>query len=126
MRGLQATAPVEKATQDRRGDRVRRVGDDVEGTPGQTEIGGIGTYDGHPSPESLLEPPGTSVVELDGDDTVSGLDQGAGDGTGSRADVEDERPFGQRGLSDEASSSSVVELVPAPPWRGPTHGGGPS
>lgn len=63
------------------------------------------------------------MVELDRHDPMPGLDQRSGDRTGPRADVEDECAVGQGCLTDEASSRSVVELVPAPPWRRASHGG---
>lgn len=126
VRGLQPASSVEETAQHGVRDRVRRVGDDVEGTPRQAEVGGVGPDDRDAPTEALLEVAGASVVQFDGQDAMPIHDQRSGDCAGAGADVENERGVGQRCVSDEVLSGLLVELVPSPAWLWTSHGGGPS
>lgn len=126
MSGLQAAASMEESPHDRSGGRIRRVGHDVEGSSGETEVGRVDSCDGRSGSKALLEFPGSAAVQLDGHHTMPGLDQRPRDGAGSCPDVQDERSFRERSLPDQPAGSVLVELMPAPPWRRPSHGDAPS
>lgn len=124
--GAAQSAPwVEEPTHDRRGDRVRRVGHDVERPSWQPEVGSIGTDDPDRFAEPRLELARPTVVQLDGDDAGARVDQRLGDRSPAGADVEDEGALGEPGVTDEPAGSCWMELVPSPPWR-PGHGDAPS
>lgn len=92
----------------------------------ESKIRCIRPYHRDEAPEPLLELAGPPGVEFDGDDLVTGIDQGAGDRAGAGADVEDERAVGECGVRDETGRGLRVELVPSPAWLQASHGGGPS
>lgn len=106
---------MKQASHHRGDDRVRRVGDDVEGSAGQAQISSVGSDDDDLVTEPAFEVTGPARVQLDGDDPGSRFHQRRGDGAVPGADVEDERPLGEGSVSDESSRCSWSELMPAPP-----------
>lgn len=126
MRGLETAPVVEEPAKDRRRGAVRRVGHDVERSSRETQIGGVDTRHGDPVTEAPFELSGAAGVKLDGDDSMPGVHERSGDGPGSRADVEDERPVRKRSLADQLASGPLIQLMPAPPRRRASHGGGRS
>lgn len=125
MSAGESTAGMEEPTHHRRGDRVRRVGDDVEGPPRQPQIRSIGTNDSDAICEAGLELVGTSRMQFDRDDTSASVDQRARDGAPSGSDVEHEGVLGEPSVTNESACNRGMELVPPPPWR-PGHGDAPS
>lgn len=117
---------MEEAPEQRRHDPVRRVGDDVERSAGQPEVGRVGTDDSHRRCEQFPETVGPTGMCLDRDDPMTGVDERMRDGAGARTDVEHERPLRQVGVSDEPTCDLGIELVPSPPPALPGHGSEPS
>jgi hypothetical protein len=75
--------------------------------------------------EQLSETIGTSGMPLDRDDACPRGDERPGQGSGTGADVDDDRMGWDPRVSDEARCELGLESVPSPlPWRG--HGDGPS
>ncbi len=121
----ESTAGVEQSAHERGGDAVGRVGHDVERSARKPQVRRVCPGDDDPPREAILEVRGTARVELDGDHSDAGIDQGTGDGTEPGPDVEHQCSLGEPGVSDETLRGPRAELVEAPvPWRG--HGDGPS
>lgn len=81
---------MEKTAEQRGDDPVGRVGHHVERSPGQAQVGGVGTHHGDATPESFAQRAGPSTVGLDRDDPVPGVDERPGDRPAARADVDDQ------------------------------------
>jgi hypothetical protein len=97
----------------------------VIGPRRQAEVGRVGLDDDDAAAEPLSELSGPLAVGFDGDHPGASAHQRLGDGTPSRADVDDERAGRKRRAGDERVSPLAFELVPTPrPWR--SHGDGPS
>ena len=126
MSRREPTTWMQKTSKHGGGEAIGRVGDDVEGSSREPQVGGVCAHDGRPAGEAGLELLGAAWMKLDGDDLAARIDQGSGDGAESGADVEDQRPFGKTGLTDELLRDLRCELVPSPALRWLGHGGAPS
>lgn len=110
----EAATGVEQPTDDGGRDAIRRVGDHVEWSAGQPEIGDVGSDDGDALTESRFELVGATWMELEGDHPRSRGEQRLGDRSGTGADVEDECARRESCISDEALRCLRIELVEAP------------
>lgn len=120
----QAAAGRGEASQQRRRHREGRVGDDVERTPREAKVSGVGDDDRHaPGIELLAQRCRAPLVQLDREHACTALDKLVGDRSSACADVDDEVARSDLCIRDECRGPRVSELVPspAPRWRG--HGG---
>lgn len=106
----------EQPANDRRFDRERRVGHDVEGPAGEPEITGVRPHDSHRRPvEAAAEPRDPIGVQFDRDDPRARRHECRRQCTGARTDVEDELAAPDARVGDELSSPGISELMPSPP-----------
>jgi len=115
---------VEQASQQCGTDRKRRVRHDVEGSAGESEVGGIGLDDGQVAAETGSEVRGATGVAFDGDHPRARRQQWRGERAPTGADVEDEVTPTDAGLAGDAFSPGGIEPVPTPRPPGAGHGGG--
>jgi hypothetical protein len=83
-------AGVQQPAQDRTRRRERRIGDDVEGSAGEPQVGCVGTDDDYLTAEFGAQRRRPLRMALDGDDVGTAAHEGARQGTVTGADVEDE------------------------------------
>ena len=118
--GKDERGPLQLAAQQAFHDRCdrgeRRIGDHDKRPPWQSQVAGVGLHDLHGrAREPLAQERGTRGMELEGDDPGTGGDEVRGDGTRSRAYVEDEVAPTDAGTGDEPARPAVSELMPSPP-----------
>jgi hypothetical protein len=114
MGGEQSAARLQQTTQQRSGQAEWRVGHDVVGPSGETEVAGIGLDDHDGVPETLARVPGSIGMCFHRDHPSATGDEGAGERSHAGADVDDEGAWGYRRLSNEPARPWGVELVPRP------------
>lgn len=122
--GHEPTTPLHQAADECVGDAERRVGDDVEVAPRQSEVRRVRLNHDDGGAELGTELRGSAGMELDGDDPRAALHEWPRERAEAGADVEDEIAGPEPGVSDELLRPAGIELMPSPgcPWRG--HGGG--
>lgn len=102
MGGEQSAARLQEATQQGSGQAEWRVGHDVVGPSGETEVAGIGLDDHDDVPEALAQVPGPIGMCLHCDHPSAAGDERGGERSHAGADVEDEGAWGYGGLSTSA------------------------
>lgn len=124
MGGEQPAPRLQDATQQHRGQVEWWVGHNVVRPPRQAKIGGIGAHDDDGGAEALGQEPGSAGMPLDRHHPRASGDERRRHRSQARADVDDERAWGQARLSDESLCPSGVELMPRPAPLCGAHGGG--
>jgi len=115
VRRLQPAALVQQPAKDGGRDGERRVGHDVERSPGESEVGGVGPDEGDVVAEPLAQCLGAPGVSLDGDDPGAGGHQRSRERAEAGADVQHQVTGADARGIDDAFSPGGIELVPAPP-----------
>ena len=112
--GDQPAAGVEQPAQHRTRRRKWWVGDDVERSPREPQVGCVGADDHHRAAELGAQSRSPKRVSLDGDDPGTEADERARQGAVAGADVDDEIAAPDPGRGDELFSPARLESVPAP------------
>lgn len=116
---------MKEAPQERAGDGVRRVRDDVKGPQGEPETGCVGAHHHDATVIACAQVRGSSRMGFHGDHPGSHSQQRISYGTQPGPDVEDQIARADARLVNETLGPVGMELVPAPCLPRPAHGGGP-
>jgi hypothetical protein len=115
--GYQAAAGLEDAPQQRRANVEGKVRDHVVRPTRETQVACIALHDDDAAVERrepLSETIGTSGMPLDRDDACPRRDERRGQGSGTGADVDDDRVGREPRVSDETRGKLGLEPVPSP------------
>lgn len=115
---------MEESTQHRGGDTKGWAGDDLIRAAGEAQVPRVGLHNHHGIAEAAAEVACPPRVEFNRDDPCTQSDEGSGDRSRSRSDVDNERARVDGCFSDEALRPFRSELMPSPLPARPCHGGG--